>query len=57
MAQKGDPYWMVAIKYNTRLYIINTPRDFNILELVKRKFFSFKIALNQGKITRREIYK
>jgi hypothetical protein len=40
--ERGSPYWMTDISDGVRQYTINTPADFNILELVKLKTFKYK---------------
>jgi hypothetical protein len=40
--ERGSPYWMSDISDGVRQYTINTPVDFNILELLKLKTFKYK---------------
>jgi hypothetical protein len=49
---RGSPYWMTDISDGVRQYTINTPADFDILDLVKRKIFKYHTILNHGKTFR-----
>jgi hypothetical protein len=50
--EQGTPYWMTDISDGVRQYTINTPPDFNILDLVKHNIFKYRTILNHGKTFR-----
>ena len=44
----GTRYWMAHIGEGVKQYTINTPKDFNSSEVVKRKTFKYNIIQNHG---------